>query len=408
MRSWFARHPLAGDALLAVLVALMTSGVWIINLTNSDVYMPPLNAWYWGWIILGSTPILVRRIRLWWSVAAVIALLIASVIDPVVGVSISFSSLVIMYTVAAYLPMRSALAFAAALGVALTLTSFFPSDAAFTSVDLAVGLLYTYVFLSISFGTGRAMHNRRRHLVELRERARLAEENQLSLAAQAVADERRRIARELHDVVAHHISVMGVMATGARRMLTKDPAKADEALATIETTGRSTLREMRRLLDVLRTTEESDEDDDLTPQPGLDAVHALVAQVRDAGLPVNLIIDGDPYPLDPGIALTVFRIVQESLTNSLKHGGPARAGVRIQYGQDGLDLEVSDTGVGPTVLATSTGRVGHGLVGMRERVALYGGSLRTGPRPGGGFRVRAVIPIDNPATATGTDNGGTS
>ena len=407
MRGWFGRHPLAGDGLLALTLLLVTAGAWQINTTTAVPGFAPMDRWSVLWLIAGSVPVLVRRYRLWWSVALTIAILIASVFDPIIAVSVGFSSLVVLYTIAAHQPIRPALALTAVLWVSLTATSFFPSDFDFTNTQLVIGLLYSYIMLSIAFGIGRAVHNRRRNLVELHERARLAEENQVALATQAVADERRRIARELHDVVAHHISVMGVMATGARRMLTKDPAKADEALATIETTGRSTLREMRRLLDVLRSNEENDDtDDDLTPQPGLDAVHALIGQVRDAGLAVNLVINGEPYGTDPGIALTVFRIVQECLTNTLKHAGPARAGVRITYGETGLELEISDNGTGPKSLHTGSSRVGHGLVGMRERVALYGGTLRTGPRPGGGFRVHAVIPIDSPAAVGDATPGG--
>src|SRR5690606_11832654 len=216
-----------------------------------------------------------------------------------------------------------------------------------------------------------------------------AEANQRALAEQAVADERRRIARELHDVVAHHVSVMGVLATGARRVLTRDPAAADEALTTIEETGRTALREMRRLLTVLRT--EAEPAAELAPQPGLAGIEALVEQIREAGLPVTLRINGDEAPLDPGVALTVYRIVQEALTNTLKHAGEATARVRLDVDGSCLQLEVSDTGRGPR---PDGGRIGHGLLGMRERVALYGGTLRTGPRPGGGFRVSARIPLE--------------
>jgi signal transduction histidine kinase len=209
-----------------------------------------------------------------------------------------------------------------------------------------------------------------------------------------VADERRRIARELHDMVAHHVSVMGVLATASRRTLRRDPDAADEALATIEETGRTVLREMRRLLDVLRT--EPDPYDPMTPHPGLSSLAGLVEQVREAGLPVTLTtsgpVEGEKPAMDPGVALTVYRIVQEALTNVLKHGGAqATAEVRLDVGSRWLALEVFDTGRGPA--RGSDGAIGHGLAGMRERVALYGGTLRTGPRPGGGYRVYARIPV---------------
>ncbi|MGW5670981.1 sensor histidine kinase, partial [Micromonospora sp. NPDC003776] len=217
-----------------------------------------------------------------------------------------------------------------------------------------------------------------------------SEATQRSLADQAVADERRRIARELHDVVAHQVSVMGVLATGARRVLRRDPDAADEAMATVEETGRATLRELRRLLDVLRT--DAEPDPDLAPQPGLTGIETLVEQVREAGLPVTLRVDGIPAPLAEGVALAVYRVIQEALTNALKHAGRATALVRLTWTDGFLAVEVTDTGRGPGPAAD---RIGHGLVGMRERVALYGGVLRTGPRTGGGFRVYARIPLES-------------
>ena len=264
-----------------------------------------------------------------------------------------------------------------------------PSPASPTELSPAY-VAFTQVLLTlVCFFVGRTVHARRASTRALEERARVAEENQRSLADQAVADERRRIARELHDVVAHHVSVMGVLATGARRVLSRDPDGADGALHTIEETSRTTLRELRRLLDVLRTDAEPAAE--LSPQPGLAGIEALVEQVREAGLPVSLRVDGTPGPLDPGVALTIFRIVQEALTNALKHAGTATAQVRLSFGIYWLIVEVFDTGRGPV---PDAGRLGHGLVGMRERVALYGGTLRTGPRPGGGYRVYAKLPME--------------
>jgi signal transduction histidine kinase len=191
--------------------------------------------------------------------------------------------------------------------------------------------------------------------------------------------------------VAHHISVIGVLTTGARRVLHRDPAAADEALRTVADTSRTTLREMRRLLDVLRA--DSEPDPDPTPLPGPAGIEALVEQVREAGLPVRLEVLGTPVPMGAGVALSVHRIVQEALTNTLRHAAGATAVVRLRFDAAGLTLHVSDTGPGPPAEATGAG-VGHGLVGMRERVALYGGSLRTGGAPGGGFAVDATIPRD--------------
>jgi len=402
---WFQRYPLVAD----ILLALMFAGLLLIPrylMASDQPAEMRLTTGMALWTIVGLTPIALRRVLIWWSILLTTGLQVASMVDPSVWMGLNITILVVAYTAAAHLSFRQAVAASVLLWSTLSvmIVTVIPAEQLGTSSESA--LIINYLSALVLFAVGRMVYARRGRFKELSDRARVAEENQAALVRQAINDERRRIARELHDVVAHHIAVMGVLATGARRVLHKQPDKADEALATIETTGRATLREMRRLLDVLRSSDEPEDDDELAPQPGLDAVHALIAQIRDAGLAVNLIVEGKPYPLDPGIALTVYRIVQEGLTNTLKHAGPARAGVRIEYGDDGLDLEVSDTGVGPRVSATTSGRVGHGLVGMRERVALYGGTLRTGPRPGGGFRVHAAIPIDTATTPLGTETGG--
>jgi signal transduction histidine kinase len=203
----------------------------------------------------------------------------------------------------------------------------------------------------------------------------------------AIAEERARIARELHDVVAHSVSVMTVQAGAASHTL--DPAETElhEALESIETAGREALVELRRLLGILR---QSDEAPSLTPVPGLAQLDALVQQMRDAGLPVSLRIEGCVVPLAPGVDLAAYRIVQEALTNSLKHGGPATAEVVVTYGRHQLELEVLDDG---DLGDSGDNGTGHGLVGMRERVTLYGGVLEAGPRQLGGFAVHARLPL---------------
>ncbi|WP_249713756.1 sensor histidine kinase [Rhizomonospora bruguierae] len=340
--------------------------------------------------VLAAAPIVLRRVAL--RPAALLA--VAGLAIPAVVARYPLSQIVtfvmVTYSAAAALTLRRAVLAAVVLWVpalvvsVLTIQPEGPHDIG-PPVMAAMNVLIALV----CFFIGRTVCARRAYTQALEERARSAEANQRSLAAQAVADERRRIARELHDVVAHHVSVMGVLATGARRVLHKDPAATDEALGTIEDTSRTTLREMRRLLDVLRT--EAEPAADLAPQPGLAGIEALVEQVREAGLPVALAVDGVPSSLDPGVALTIFRIVQEALTNTLKHAGEATAQVRLAFGVYWLIVEIFDTGRGP---APRSEHVGHGLVGMRERVALYGGTLRTGPRPGGGYRVYAKIPME--------------
>jgi signal transduction histidine kinase len=206
----------------------------------------------------------------------------------------------------------------------------------------------------------------------------------------ARADERQRIARELHDVVAHSVSVMVVQAGAARTMLTRQPSQAAESLLAVEASGREALSELRNMLGLLTEVEPEPE---LAPQPGLEQLDALVARVKQAGLPVDVRVEGSrPGDLSPGLDLTAYRIVQEALTNTLKYANGATAEVHVVYGAHDLCVEVVDSG--GTVL-TNRGGSGRGLLGMRERVALYGGQLDAGQRPGGGFSVRASLPVQN-------------
>jgi signal transduction histidine kinase len=223
----------------------------------------------------------------------------------------------------------------------------------------------------------------RRVLGDRERRVQLAERERDVAAREAVVEERARIARELHDAVAHNVSMIVVQA-GAERRVVEGPTR--EVLVTIEQIGRSALTEMRRLVGMLR----ADAAEPLAPQPGLADLQTLVTQVREAGLPVELRVDGEPRELPVGIELSAYRIVQEALTNALKHAGEASAFVRVHYGPDSLELEIVDDGAGAP--APETGG-GHGLVGMRERVALYGGRLDAGERPSGGFAIRVLLPI---------------
>ena len=217
------------------------------------------------------------------------------------------------------------------------------------------------------------------------ERARLAEERARRMeeeARQAVEEERGRITRELHDVLAHSVSVMTVQASAVRRLLKPE----QEALLTVEETGRQALAEMRRLLGIMRTESERPA---LAPQPGLGTLPQLVEQVRQSGLPVELTVEGTPVKLPAGVDLSAYRIVQEALTNTLRHAGPAHAWVAVRYEGEDVEIEVANDGTSDGVNDGG----GHGLVGMRERAALCGGELRSGPRPGGGFKISARLPV---------------
>jgi signal transduction histidine kinase len=221
------------------------------------------------------------------------------------------------------------------------------------------------------------------------EQARVAREQALRTeeeARRAVEDERNRITRELHDVLAHSVSVMTVQASAVRRLLTPEQQREREALMTVEETGRQALSEMRRLLGIMRTEEEVPA---LAPQPGLGTLPALVEQVRQSGLPVELTVEGEPVKLPAGVDLSAYRIVQEALTNALQHAGPAHAWVAVRYVGDDVEIEVANDG---RSMSENDG-AGHGLVGMRERAALCGGELHSGPRPGGGFKISARLPV---------------
>jgi signal transduction histidine kinase len=236
--------------------------------------------------------------------------------------------------------------------------------------------------------TRRAVRERQLLADTLAARAELLEREHEMREKEALAEERARIARELHDLVAHNVSVMVVQAGVERHALPESQESTRETLTAIEQAGRQALVEARRLLGVLRRNGDREE---LEPQPNVEQVAFLVEQVERAGLPVELTVEGDEVPLPAGVDLCAYRIVQEALTNALKHAGPARAEVLLRYAPSGLEIEIRDDGRGS--VAPNGDGSGHGLIGMRERVALYGGELRTGPRPGGGFEVRAHLPL---------------
>ena len=253
--------------------------------------------------------------------------------------------------------------------------------------DIAAGWA---LFVGVPFAGGRAIGSRAALTRELREKADRLERDQHERARRAAADERNRIARELHDVIAHNVSVMVIQTQAARRVAGEDRETARTALRAVESCGRDALTEMRRMMGVMR---HGDEELAGAATPTLAELTTLVNRASAAGLPAELVIDGVPRELTPGLELVAFRIVQEALTNAIKHAGPARAVVRVVFAPESLELEITDTGRGPSGEPSGGDVGGHGLVGMRERLHLYGGELQTGRRRGGGFRVRARIPL---------------
>jgi signal transduction histidine kinase len=287
-----------------------------------------------------------------------------------------------LYSVAAHGERREAIAGAVLLGAVM-------------AVQLADGapiedVLSELLFLGVVWALGRWVRLRRSGTRQLEERARrLAAESELN-ARVAVERERARIARELHDSIAHSVSVMVLQAGAAEQVVMDAPERARASLSAIQDVGREAVVELRRLLTLLRP------DDDtvpLAPRPGVAGLETLIAHVRDAGLPVELSIEGTPEPLPAAIDLSAYRIVQEGLTNTLKHAGPAHAKVMLRYRVNVLELEVLDDGDGDGAPDPQAAR-GFGLAGMRERATLYGGVLEAGPRHEGGYALRARLPLD--------------
>jgi signal transduction histidine kinase len=395
--SWLRAHPFTRDGILAVaLLAIGLPQLFLQDLDNdlARYYREPdvIN----GLIVSAIVAVLVVRRRA--PLAGLAAVIGGEALLGYLGYAPSLADviafLVLVYSVAAH----RALAYSALGGVAALATFSIIMVSYPTDVDVAEFAANIAVLVGV-WWLGRGLRLRRAYLAELEDRAHRLERAAEGNARAARVEERARIARELHDVVAHHVSVMTVQAGAARRILDLDPESSREALTTIESLGRTALSEMRRIVGVLRTERERDEEPrrrELSPQPGLPDIGGLVDRVRETGLMVQLWIEGEPRALSPGVDLAVYRLVQEALTNTLKHAGPqARAWVRIHYAGPNVNVEIEDDGRGAAASLHGNGdNPGHGLVGMRERVALYGGELRIGPRAGGGFEVRARFPLD--------------
>ena len=289
-------------------------------------------------------------------------------------------ALVTAYTAAAHLRPRLAAAALACLYTAIAVSALHGPS----------GLLWGGILVGGAALAGFALRDRRRHVSQLAELAHQLELARDENARAAVAGERARIARELHDVVAHSVSVMVVQAGAAEEVLGADPVKAREPLRSVQDTGRQALLELRRLLGVLRTDHSEAA---LAPQPGLDQVGALAAQVREAGLAVELRVDGARDGIPAGVDLAAYRIVQEALTNVLKHATASHAAVHVGYRPDAIELQVLDDGHGPIGAGHDGAGTGQGLIGMRERASLYGGVVEARPRAEGGFAVRARLPV---------------
>ncbi len=371
LRRRYRLDPVAFDCAFAVLLVVAAElEIWLTNDAGSHEVVAAVVA-----PLLGVTVAVRRRHPLLAGIAAqtIVAVAFAFWSDTqILGSSVAwFCSL---YALTAWTTGR-----AFVLGAAFVFASNLAAIAG-SAASARSSLPFAVVTLVVMLLVRRVLGDRER-------RVELAERERDVAAREAVVEERARIARELHDAIAHDVSMMVVQAGAERRVVDED-GSTRETLETIEQIGRGALAEMRRLVGMLR----SDDGDPLAPQPGLDDLPRLVAQVGEAGLPVELEVEGERRELPVGIELSAYRIVQEALTNALKHAGEARAAVRVRYGPDSLELEIVDDGAGAPEGTFAPGG-GHGLVGMRERVALYGGRLDAGCRQGGGFAVRVRLPI---------------
>ncbi|MFF3612803.1 sensor histidine kinase [Streptomyces sp. NPDC002580] len=389
------RYPTWVDSFWAVAL-LGISGVSISNLNRAvdgpTSVFPALPIA----VVLSVVVALRRRMPEKMLLLAVAAGLAQLVLD-VPSAPEDFAMLVIIYTVAADgAGWASRLALIGGLCAGTLSQLRWPAGGEGGALGGVLMAIFQTVPFALAWVLGDSIRTRRAYLAQLEERAARLEKEREAQAKVAVAAERARIARELHDVVAHNVSVMVVQADGAAYVMDTAPDQARKALETISGTGRQALAEMRRLLGVLRTGEHQ-EGGEYVPQPDVEQLDDLIEQCRTSGLPVDFKVEGTPRPLPSGVELTAYRIVQEALTNTRKHGGPnAGASVRLVYFDDGLGLLVEDDGTGaPHELYEDGGAdgQGHGLIGMRERVGMVGGTLDAGPRPGGGFRISALLPL---------------
>ena len=363
----------------------LTAAVFVASVTEA-LLLEGITGPRWVNVLLAAAMSLLLLWRRHHPLATALALtalgvpMAALVTDPSELVATFLPLLILAYGGGRYAEGRTSAAILAVLVVAIVGVAL-PSEAR-SSADF----YFPALIVLLCWTGGRTVRLRARHAAELHEAAALAADQREREAQQAVAGERRRIAREMHDVVAHSISIMVVQAGGARRILATDPERAERAAARIRHAGSDALAEMDILLGVLESVPGRE------PAATLDALDDLVARTREAGLPVTLEVRGTRRPLPAGAEQAVYRVVQEALTNAIKHAGGATTQVELTWGEDALELRVADAGDGGP--GPELAGAGHGLIGMRERIRVHGGELEAGPRPDGGFEVVARLPLE--------------
>jgi signal transduction histidine kinase len=387
--AWLRRHPLLVDAMLACMLVITGIGS-VVRVGRFWVTLP--------FALLLVLAVVVRRR---YPVGAFVVAVVAGAVQVLTQVRPTGPDLaivILLYTLAAYRPRSVSvpgLIVCLAGGAVAILMWGQPRSVSVPTALIAESAVLMGPVL-IGWVLGDSMRYRRAYYANLEDRAARLEREHDAQARIAAAAERARIARELHDVVAHNVSVMVVQADGASYAIDTDQQRARQALAAISRTGRQALTEMRTLLGVLRSDEHGT---GRAPMPGIAELGELIGQARAAGLPVSCTVTGTPRPVPDGVALAAYRVVQEALTNTRKHGGPAAAAaVTLAYGEDELSVQIVDDGRGAAAVAGG----GHGLTGMRERVEMYGGDLLAGPHRDGGYQVTALLPVvSRPGGAAG-------
>ena len=367
--NWLRRHPLLVDVGLALVVGATTIG-GALNGVHRAVAVPLAAA--------ETLAVLVRRRRpLAFLAVAVAATTAIAFFQGFIPTAVVLG----LYTVAAHRERRVALPAGVATIALLAAPLAHRHEHGWIDVAIQLGVL------TVPWFFGESLRTRRAYLAELEAKAERLERDREENVRRAAAAEQARIARELHDVIAHSVSVMVVQAAAANDVFEAQPARAREAVRSIEATGRAALTELRRLLGIVRTPD----DEPYEPQPGLDRLGDLLERVRGAGLAVALRVEGEPRPLPAAVDLSAYRLVQEALTNTLKHAAASHADVAVRYAEGELAIEIRDDGSG----AAANGEAGgQGLIGMRERVGMFGGELVTGPAGDGGFAVAAGFPLE--------------
>jgi signal transduction histidine kinase len=378
---WLSPRALAID----IAIAAALTGLSVLALMAGTTDLGPTAPINITLLFLQTVPLVFRRLFPLGVLVLVMGALILQIGVLPTGANLrsSLGPLVALYSAGELGPRRISFPLAVALAATIGILMI-------SRTGLVAGiqpLIQTMTFMIAAWYLGDATRVRRLYTSSLEDQARLLQREREERERRAIQDERDRIARELHDSVTHHVSVVVIQAAGALRAIDSRPEEARTALRAIDATGRQALTEMRRMLGVLGEGEMQE------PMPGLDRLGDLLEQVRAAGLKVELSMEGEPRRLDPGLELSAYRIIQEALTNSLKHAGGGRARVSVRYGKDSLDISIDDDRGPSTQPAVEPDHPGRGLVGMRERVAMFRGTFSASPTPTG-FRVSAQLPLE--------------